>query len=142
MTAKKFGYYDASATRLVSAGLRDTVVLTLSPRPTVHWSGKVRDAVSDAGLLDAEVHLEYTGIHDHSDTTGTYDFGAVPQDVYAVGVHRPGYDPIDAVMNVGPGYLGEDFRLDNVRARIAERGDLWKPLLAARGRTNLATYIG
>ncbi len=31
----------------------------------------------------------------------------------------------------------EDFRLDNVRERIAKLGDLWKPLLAAKGRTNL-----
>ncbi len=36
----------------------------------------------------------------------------------------------------------EDFRLDNVRARIALVGDLWKPVLAARGRTNLATFFG
>ena len=35
----------------------------------------------------------------------------------------------------------EDFRLDNVRARIAKVGDLWKPLLAARGRTNLEQFL-
>jgi bifunctional non-homologous end joining protein LigD len=31
----------------------------------------------------------------------------------------------------------EDFRLDNIRARLAERGDLWAPLLARRGRVDL-----
>jgi bifunctional non-homologous end joining protein LigD len=31
----------------------------------------------------------------------------------------------------------EDFRLDNVRPRFAERGDLWAPLLAAKGRFDL-----
>jgi len=36
----------------------------------------------------------------------------------------------------------EDFRLDNVRERIAEIGDLWKPLLARTGRTNLARFLG
>ena len=36
----------------------------------------------------------------------------------------------------------EDFRLDNVRKRIAKVGDLWKPLLQARGRVNLSTYFG
>ena len=36
----------------------------------------------------------------------------------------------------------EDFRLDNVRARIARRGDLWKPLFAARGRTDLQAFFG
>jgi bifunctional non-homologous end joining protein LigD len=36
----------------------------------------------------------------------------------------------------------EDFRLENVRARIAKVGDLWKPLLLARGRVDLASYLG
>jgi bifunctional non-homologous end joining protein LigD len=35
----------------------------------------------------------------------------------------------------------EDFRLDNVRQRIAERGDVWAPLLATRGRTDLGRFI-
>jgi bifunctional non-homologous end joining protein LigD len=35
----------------------------------------------------------------------------------------------------------EDFRIDNVRARIAKLGDLWKPLLQARGRANLGTFL-
>ena len=36
----------------------------------------------------------------------------------------------------------EDFRLDNVRNRIKKLGDLWKPLLAQRGRFKLERYIG
>jgi bifunctional non-homologous end joining protein LigD len=35
----------------------------------------------------------------------------------------------------------EDFTLRNVPARIAKRGDLWKPLLRARGRFNLGRYL-
>jgi bifunctional non-homologous end joining protein LigD len=35
----------------------------------------------------------------------------------------------------------EEFRLDNVRARFAKAGDLWKPLLAARGRTDLDAFL-
>jgi bifunctional non-homologous end joining protein LigD len=31
----------------------------------------------------------------------------------------------------------EDFRLDNVPARIRKVGDLWAPLLAQRGRVRL-----
>ena len=31
----------------------------------------------------------------------------------------------------------EDFRIDNVPVRIARVGDLWKPLLSARGRFRL-----
>jgi bifunctional non-homologous end joining protein LigD len=43
---------------------------------------------------------------------------------------------------VEKGVAIEDFRLDNVRGRIATRGDLWKPLNAARGRADLATFLG
>jgi bifunctional non-homologous end joining protein LigD len=35
----------------------------------------------------------------------------------------------------------EDFTLRNVPARVAERGDLWKSLLSARGRFNLGRFI-
>jgi len=35
----------------------------------------------------------------------------------------------------------DDFRLDNMRTRIARVGDLWKPLLAARGRTDLQKFL-
>ena len=35
----------------------------------------------------------------------------------------------------------EDFRIDNVPARIRQRGDLWKPLLAARGRFRLEDVL-
>ncbi|MBX9679907.1 MAG: hypothetical protein K2X38_14185 [Gemmataceae bacterium] len=35
----------------------------------------------------------------------------------------------------------EDFRLDNVRPRIKKLGDLWKPLLAKRGRFRLEKVL-
>jgi bifunctional non-homologous end joining protein LigD len=35
----------------------------------------------------------------------------------------------------------EDFRIDNVRQRLAKVGDLWKPLLQSRGRFNLAKFF-
>jgi bifunctional non-homologous end joining protein LigD len=35
----------------------------------------------------------------------------------------------------------DDFRIDNVRQRIASVGDLWKPLLAARGRASLDAFL-
>ena len=35
----------------------------------------------------------------------------------------------------------EDFRIDNVRKRLEKLGDLWKPLLASRGRTDLAAFL-
>ena len=42
---------------------------------------------------------------------------------------------------VSRGVRIDDFRLDNVRERIAGIGDLWKPLLAARGRTDLTKVV-
>jgi bifunctional non-homologous end joining protein LigD len=42
---------------------------------------------------------------------------------------------------VGAGVKIEDFRLDNVRERFAKLGDLWRPLVAARGRVNLETFL-
>ncbi len=42
---------------------------------------------------------------------------------------------------VAAGVTIDEFRLDNVRARLAKVGDLWKPLLAARGRTDLDTFL-
>jgi len=42
---------------------------------------------------------------------------------------------------VDNGVRTEDFRIDNVRERIATVGDLWKPLLAARGRVDLGKYL-
>jgi bifunctional non-homologous end joining protein LigD len=35
----------------------------------------------------------------------------------------------------------EDFRIDNVPARVKQLGDLWKPLLAARGRFKLESVM-
>jgi bifunctional non-homologous end joining protein LigD len=35
----------------------------------------------------------------------------------------------------------EDFTMENVPARVAKIGDLWKPLLAKRGRFDLGTFV-
>jgi bifunctional non-homologous end joining protein LigD len=35
----------------------------------------------------------------------------------------------------------EDFTVENVPARVKRIGDLWKPLLAARGRFDLRQYL-
>ncbi len=42
---------------------------------------------------------------------------------------------------VGRGVRIEDFTMKNVPARVAALGDLWKPLLASRGRFNLSQYV-
>ena len=43
---------------------------------------------------------------------------------------------------VAAGAKIEDFRIDNVRARLAKVGDLWTPLLRERGRTDLGRFLG
>ena len=35
----------------------------------------------------------------------------------------------------------EDFRIDTVPDRVAKLGDLWKPLLGARGRVALERFL-
>jgi bifunctional non-homologous end joining protein LigD len=42
---------------------------------------------------------------------------------------------------LGRGVKIDDFRLDNVPARVRRMGDLWKPLLAKRGRFRLDVYL-
>src|SRR4051794_1133019 len=42
---------------------------------------------------------------------------------------------------LGNGATIDDFRIDNVPARIAELGDLWAPVSAARGRFDLARVL-
>jgi bifunctional non-homologous end joining protein LigD len=42
---------------------------------------------------------------------------------------------------VDKGVRIEDFRLDNVRARLAKIGDLWKPLVQKRGRVDLRKFL-
>jgi bifunctional non-homologous end joining protein LigD len=42
---------------------------------------------------------------------------------------------------VDKGVKIEDFRLDNVRARFAKTGDLYKPLLQKTGRVDLRTFL-
>jgi bifunctional non-homologous end joining protein LigD len=42
---------------------------------------------------------------------------------------------------IAKGIRIEEFRLENVRARLKKTGDLWKPLLQAQGRVDLARFL-
>jgi bifunctional non-homologous end joining protein LigD len=42
---------------------------------------------------------------------------------------------------LGRGVTIEDFRVDNVPARVRELGDLWAPLLTPRGRFDLRPLL-
>lgn len=43
---------------------------------------------------------------------------------------------------LGQGVRIEDFRIDNVPRRVKKLGDLWKPLLAQKGRAQLESFYG
>ena len=43
---------------------------------------------------------------------------------------------------VESGFEIDDFRMDNVPERVRKEGDLWKPLLATKGRFKLDKYLG
>ena len=122
--AHAFGYYDASATRTVSVGSRDTVTLQLLPRPTVLFSGVVRDHATTNPLDGAEVSLAYTGVHQHTGPSGLYSL-TIPDDIYRLEVRRGGYVPLVIERRIGPGFPGVDYSL------IA--APVWDPLEAASG---------
>jgi bifunctional non-homologous end joining protein LigD len=42
---------------------------------------------------------------------------------------------------VEAGFSIEEFRIDNVPARLRKVGDLWKPLLSPRGRFSLQKFL-
>ena len=44
--------------------------------------------------------------------------------------------------DVDKGVRIEDFTMKNVPARVATLGDLWQPLLTARGRFDLGQFVG
>jgi bifunctional non-homologous end joining protein LigD len=49
--------------------------------------------------------------------------------------------PLDWI-EVEKGVGIEDFRLDNVRERLAARGDVWKSLVTGRRRADLQQFLG
>src|SRR5439155_25292598 len=92
--ARKFGYRAASASFGVALGVEDTLVVALDPIPAVNLAGVVRDAITHLPLADAELELESTPVHVHSDSAGTYALAGVPDDDYTIAVDRPGYAPL------------------------------------------------
>jgi bifunctional non-homologous end joining protein LigD len=69
-------------------------------------------------------------------------WGRTLASIYSVRPHPAAAVSTPVTWNeVERGIRNEDFTLRNVPARIAKRGDLWKPLLGARGRFNLGRYL-
>src|SRR5262249_34662095 len=91
--AHRFGFYDSSATVAVSAGSRDTVRLRLVRRPARDYAGTVRSAASGVPLQGAEIDFLYTTLSAQTDAQGRFALEGVPEDLYRVEAHCPGYRP-------------------------------------------------
>ena len=111
VTASRFGYHPASVLRGVVQGATDAVTLALAPRETAAFTGTVRSAATQAPLADAELDLDYTPLHAHSDAGGFFTLDQVPVDAYRVVVRCPGYIPVAFTRDVGPGDAAMDFQL-------------------------------
>ncbi len=69
-------------------------------------------------------------------------WGRTLASIYSVRPHpAPAVSTPVSWKEVERGIRIEDFTLRNVPARVAKLGDLWKPLLLARGRFNLGRFI-
>ncbi len=104
VTAKKFGFVSASATRAVTIGSRDTVALSLVHRPVRDYSGTVKDAVSALPLETAEIDLLDTPLATLTDASGAFSMPVVPEDLYNVEAHAPGHIPASYTLDLDPGF--------------------------------------
>ena len=107
VTARRFGFYEASVTRTVSVGSRDTVDLTLVRRPARGYAGTVTRAGSGTPLEDAEVNLLYTPLHAHTDALGQFALEAVPTDLYSAEAHCPGHRPMSYPLDLDSSFPPE-----------------------------------
>ena len=114
--ARRFGFFDAVATRPVSVGSRDTVTLVMVERPAAALTGTVSDALTHAPLEEAEVTLAYTPRHAHTDALGHFDLGQVPDDYYQLEVRRAGYAPSVAGYALGTAPRVQDVALESARS--------------------------
>src|SRR5678816_2442255 len=112
VVAKQYGLYDQSASKLVSAGQHVDVILVVRARPTVNFSGTVRNAATGNPLADAEVILSAPQLSPaHSDASGHYSLGSVYANTYHLHVGRPGFMPIDTDVTIDQAFPGQDFQL-------------------------------
>ena len=114
LTAKRFGYVDATAGFSVVAGQPDSVVLSLAPRARASFNGTIRNASTLAGLEEAELSLRYTPLHDHTDGAGAFAIADVPVGTHRVEVRCPGFIPVSFDREIGPGPATMSFQLTPV----------------------------
>jgi choice-of-anchor B domain-containing protein len=113
--ARKFGWTEASVTRAVVQGVRDTVVLAMTQLPTTSFTGTVKNANTQATLEDADVSLSYTPLRIRTNVVGDFAFNGVPENLYELQVRRPGSIGRTTTLPVGPGATDIDVALTPTR---------------------------
>ena len=104
--------YDASATRTVSVGSRDSVALTITPRPLEMLHGTVHDDVTGLPLGGADVSLRDSPFLTHSDSAGSYEVHDVPGNVYRLDVRYAGYAPASKLVDLSSSSADADVTLE------------------------------
>jgi choice-of-anchor B domain-containing protein len=104
VTAKKFGFYDSTATRTVTIGSRDTVRLHLVRRAARGYGGTVTRAFTGTPLEGAEIDFLYTAVTTQTDALGRFALETVPFDRYQVEVHCPGYRATSFALDLNSGF--------------------------------------
>ena len=129
-----------------SRGVHIYVPIERGPTQKEVWTFAKRFAVSLAALQPALLTSEYR-VARRPDKRVLVDYnqnawGRTLASVYSVRP-RPGA-PVSTPVSwaeVERGIAIDDFRMDNVPARVATLGDGWKPMLARRGRFPLARML-
>jgi bifunctional non-homologous end joining protein LigD len=129
-----------------SKGIHVYVAIERGPTQKQVWGFAKRFAFALAGLHPALVTTEYRIAKRPRDRV-LVDYNQNAWGRTLASVYSPRPRPLATVstpvswdeLEAGAGI--DDFRLDNVPARLRERGDLWAPLLARRGRFRLEPLL-
>jgi bifunctional non-homologous end joining protein LigD len=129
-----------------SRGLHVYVAIVRGPAQKEVWTFAKALAVELAARHPAVMTAEYkVAKRPHGRVLVDYNQNAWGQTLASIYSVRPRpRAPVSTPLTwkeVDKGVAIEDFRLDNVRDRIAKVGDLWKPLLAKRGRVDLGKFL-
>ncbi|MBL7962450.1 MAG: choice-of-anchor B family protein [Flavobacteriales bacterium] len=120
ITVQRFGYFPQTVGGIVLAnGLLTIQDVALTPLPSFTYEADVRDAVTLAGIPDAQVQLEATGLlfNELTDADGNVSISTVFEETYATTVGRWGWrTTCQAPQPMNIGFPAQSFLLDPVYA--------------------------
>jgi bifunctional non-homologous end joining protein LigD len=129
-----------------SKGLHLYVPIVRGPRQKQVWTFAKALAQELAGRHPAVITAEYrVAKRPHGRVLVDYNQNAWGRTLASIYSVRPRPEATVSTpvtwKEIDAGVRIEDFTLQNVLARLADVGDLWKPLLQARGRFDLSKYV-